>query len=92
MPNSTAATLGLQSGDLLLEVDGKPALVNAIPNFDYDVLQRNNDEEVATGTLLYSRDGQVVVIDYSGGESAGDLIGDSDYLPVHRLIPKPPRR
>ena len=81
-PDSTAAALGLQAGDLLLAVDGKPALVNAIPDFDYNVLQRGNDENASTGTIVYSRDGEIIAIEYDGNESADDLIGDSAYLPV----------
>ncbi len=39
--NSTAATVGIQPNDLLIDLNGQPVRVSAIPDFDYEVVQAN---------------------------------------------------
>ena len=80
--DSVAAGLGMQAGDILLSINGSAALVNAIPDFEYDVLNRDREGDGSDGLVIYSRDGEVLDVAYTGNESAGELLGSSEYIPV----------
>ncbi len=51
--NSTAATIGIQPNDLLLDLNGQPVSVSAIPDFDYEVIQEvEGDPSLGRVTVL----------------------------------------
>ena len=80
---SAAAAAGLQSGDILLEVNGRPALVSAIPNFNFRVMQRGTTADAtAADTLLISRDGVLTTLPLAEVTSTEALVRDSDYMTV----------
>ncbi|MEZ4584637.1 MAG: hypothetical protein R3A10_23890 [Caldilineaceae bacterium] len=74
-PTSTAARYGLQTGDLVLDVDGCPALVRGLDDMNYRVMQRNNAGTLSTGTIVVSRDGEASsTLPFDGAVSVSDLL------------------
>ena len=81
-PTSTAARYGLQTGDLVLDVDGRPALVRGLDDMNYRVMQRNNAGTPSTGTIVVSRDGEVMTLPFDGAVSVSDLLDGTSFLQV----------
>lgn len=81
---TAAAAAGLQSGDILLELDGRPALISAIPNFDFRVMQRGEPTgATAPGTMLISRDDVVTTLPLADGPGNIDaMLRDTAYKTV----------
>ena len=79
---STPATAGLQAGDIVLAVDGKPALISAIPDFEYNVLERSQDAVTPTGTIEISRDGAVMELPYDGSIKPAELQNGAENIIV----------
>ncbi|MCB9140370.1 MAG: RIP metalloprotease RseP [Caldilineaceae bacterium] len=81
--NSAAAAAGLQPGDILLTADGSPALVSAIPDFDFQVLKSANPQETeTTDGLLVSREGSIISLPLTGSSNVDALLRGSEYAPV----------
>lgn len=79
-PDSLAATLGLQVGDLLLQADDRPTLVSATPEFRYDVWQA--EEPTAATTLTISRDNEIINLPITDQRSVRTLLDSLRYRPV----------
>ena len=79
-PDSIAATLGLQSGDLLLQADDRPVLVSATPEFRYDVWQAATPD--AATTLTISRDGELINLPVTDQRTVRTLLDTLSYRPV----------
>ena len=79
---SAPATAGLQAGDIVLAVDGKPALISAIPDFAYNVLERSQDAVTPTGTIEISRDGAVMELPYDGSIKPAELQNGAENIIV----------
>lgn len=79
---SAAAAAGLQDGDIVLAVDGSPALISGLPDLDYRVLERNSEDVTPTGTIEISRDGTMMSLPYDGSVNAADLYEGSETIPV----------
>ncbi|NJN82579.1 MAG: RIP metalloprotease RseP [Caldilineaceae bacterium] len=81
--NSSAAALGIQDGDILLQINGETAYVSGIPDFQYNVVQQASQEpgENAPG-ILVSRNDQIIELPDADVSDIDDLLSDSAYLPV----------
>ncbi len=79
---SIAAAAGLQNGDIVLNVDGKPALISGLPDMDYTVRQGNTKPAEPTGTILLSRDETMLTVPYDGSFSPGELFAGTETIPV----------
>ncbi len=80
-PDSVAASVGLQAGDVLLELDSEAINVNPVPNLEYRVLDRGavaGDD----GELLLSRAGDLMRVAVPSGTSAQELLAGVAYEPV----------
>ncbi|MGB5050007.1 MAG: RIP metalloprotease RseP [Caldilineaceae bacterium] len=82
--NSPAAAAGLESGDILLSVDGQPLLVAATTG---EPLGASDSPELADGSIppaegiLVLRDGKRISLN-STGQSGEKLLADTTYTPV----------
>ncbi|MCL4862413.1 MAG: RIP metalloprotease RseP [Caldilineaceae bacterium] len=81
--NSPAAQVGLQSGDVVLDVGGSPAFVSAAPDFRYDVWQQQAAHaDVAPDTLTFSRGGMIRTTTLPAGVTVTELLRGVDYRPI----------
>jgi regulator of sigma E protease len=80
--DSVAASYGLQTGDLVLEIDGSPALVRGMADMNYRVMERDDAETPSTGTLVVSRANEVLSLPFDGAVSGADLLAGISFLPV----------
>lgn len=80
-----AAEIGLEPGDILMEVDGQPVQVSAIPDMNYRVLgagQGNSDAADGDSVLTVSRDGEFVDLVLPADSSVRDLLDQTGYVSV----------
>lgn len=80
--DSVAASYGLQTGDLVLEINGSPALVRGMADMNYRVMERDNADVPSTGTLVVSRANEVLALPFDGAVSGVDLLAGISFLPV----------
>ncbi|MEZ4862225.1 MAG: RIP metalloprotease RseP [Caldilineaceae bacterium] len=78
-PGSAAAQLGLQTGDLLLKADNRPAMVSVSPNSGYDVWQPHG--EGAT-TLTISRNGEMIEVPVPNQQLIATILATNGYVRV----------
>jgi regulator of sigma E protease len=81
-PGSAAAAIGIQPGDVLLELGSKPIQVSAVPNMAYDVVAEETADSDRTGELLLSRDGQMIQLGVPAELTAKSLLSGIDLAPV----------
>lgn len=82
-PTSMATQVGLQSGDVLLDVGGRPVFVSAAPDFRYDVWQQNSEPAaVAPDAIAFSRGGVMRAATLPAGVTAEELLLGVDYRPI----------
>ena len=74
-PGSAAEEHGLQAGDIVLDVDGIPGAVSAIPGFQFRVLQRGQTSSDATDSITISRDGKILTLPLSESLTQEKLLG-----------------
>lgn len=78
---SLAANVGLQPSDVVVDLNGRPVQVSAIPNFDYDVVQ-----EVAAdpslGLLTVRRAGEQIALPLDQPITQDELLAGVSYVPV----------
>jgi regulator of sigma E protease len=82
-PDSPAADVGLQPGDVLLDINGQPAYISAIPDFQYDVWHQ--DEPATTidaPAITVSRGGEIVTLPLATTVLGDTLLEDATYTPV----------
>ena len=80
---SAAAVAGLQAGDILLEVSGRPAQVSALPDMSYSVMQRDElGDANMRESIVISRDGEVITLPLAEETTADALVRGSEYTPV----------
>jgi regulator of sigma E protease len=81
--NSAAATAGLQTGDIVLEVSGRPAQVSALPDMQYRVMYRGEAVDASQAeNIVISRNGEVMTLPIAEATTADELVRDSRYTPV----------
>jgi len=79
--NSVAAAAGIQASDLILDLNGAPVRVSAIPDFKYDLLHKvQDDPSLATLTVL--RDGKNVDLPLDHAVDQEELLKGVSYVPV----------
>lgn len=81
---SPAGQLGIQPGDILMDVDGAPAYVSAIPDFQYRVVRRASESEEGAATaqtVRVNRDGETLDLPI-GGYTPDEILGDLAHVPV----------
>ena len=79
--DSTAAALGLQAGDLLLEVSGDEGAVSAIPDFPFTVLQQE-ETVVDDVSITISRDGEILTLPVTDPVSQQQLLDGVEQIAV----------
>jgi regulator of sigma E protease len=79
--NSRAAALGVQPNDVLVDLNGQPVQVSAIPDFDYELLDRSAANP-ALGTLTVLRNGEQVALPLDQQITQSALLTGVDYTPV----------
>ncbi|MCC6454363.1 MAG: RIP metalloprotease RseP [Caldilineaceae bacterium] len=79
--NSAAAAIGIEPNDLLVDLNGQPVRVSAIPNFDYEVIhQVEGDPTLGVVTVL--RDGAQVELPLGQPVSQDQLLAGVSFVPV----------
>jgi regulator of sigma E protease len=79
--NSTAAAIGIEPNDLLVDINGQPVRVSAIPDFDYEVIQQvEGDPTLGVVTVL--RDGAQVELPLGQSVSQEQLLAGVSFVPV----------
>jgi regulator of sigma E protease len=79
--NSTAAAIGIEPNDLLIEINGQPVRVSAIPDFDYEVIQQVEGDP-ALGVVTVLRDGAQVELPLTEAVSQEQLLAGVSFVPV----------
>lgn len=83
---SEAATLGIQSEDIVLSVNGSPVQVSAVPDFDFRVLGDQDASAAATdgnvGFVVVSRAGEVVRLEAPPTVDPDTITAGLDFAPV----------
>ncbi len=80
---SAAANAGLVPGDILLAIQGRPAHVSAVPDFQYRVLPQPNAAQDSAAGLTVSRNGRVITLPLSDGPLTLEaLLAGTSYVPV----------
>jgi regulator of sigma E protease len=78
---SAAAEAGVQPGDVLIALNGRPVLVSAVSSFDYDVVARKEGDPNAR-TLTVMRGGQLVTLPLERSVSQEQLLANVTFVPV----------
>jgi len=79
--NSTAAAVGIKANDLILDLNGAPVRVSAIPDFKYDLLHKaQGNPSLARVTVL--RDGKNVDLPLDHPVSQDELLKGVNFNPV----------
>jgi len=78
---STAAALGLQANDVLLDLNGQPVRVSAIPDFKYDLLHKEENDPSLARLTVY-RAGKNVELPLDHPISQEELLNGANYVPV----------
>jgi regulator of sigma E protease len=79
--NSTAATVGIQPNDLLLDLNGQPVHVSAIPDFEYEVIQQVEGDP-ALGRVSVLRGGEQVDLPLDQTVTQEELLAGINFVPV----------
>jgi regulator of sigma E protease len=79
--NSTAAAIGIQPNDLLLDLNGQPVSVSAIPNFDYEVIQEVEGDP-ALGRVTVLRNNAQVEIPLNQAVNQEQLLAGVSFEPI----------
>lgn len=79
--NSAAATAGIQPNDILLDLNGLPVRVSAIPDFEYEVIQRG-EADMALGRVTVFRDNESVELPLAQALTQDELLAGIGYMPV----------
>lgn len=79
-PNSPAAQLGLQAGDVLISADERPTLVSIDPSDRYEVWAAKTAN--APTTLTVVRQNELVQVPVTTQQVVADLLKSVAYLPV----------
>lgn len=79
-PNSPAAQLGLQTGDVLISADERPTLVSIDPSDRYEVWAAK--AATAPTTLTVARQNELVQVAVATQQALADLLNSADYIPV----------
>lgn len=79
-PDSLAAQLGLQTGDLLVSADNRPTLVSADPTNRYEVWATKAANSPTTLTVV--RQDQLVQVEVATQQMIADLLKTTGYEPV----------
>ena len=82
VPGSAAEAVGVQAGDVLLQLGDEPIQISAVPDVDYEVMKRNAAANNAGGVLQVARDGQIHELAAPEGASTGDLLSGVETTPV----------
>jgi regulator of sigma E protease len=77
-PDSPAHRLGVQPGDLLLNIGDQPAYISAIPDFQYEVWHQTENAAPPT-TLTISRDGEIQQIEVTDQQAVQELLESLQY-------------
>jgi regulator of sigma E protease len=78
---STAAAVGIQPNDVLVDLNGKPVHIRIIPDFDFQVLRpAAGDPSLQRLTVL--REGQSVELPVDQSVTQEQLLAGVDYAPV----------
>lgn len=80
-PNSVAATIGIQTDDLLVDLNDQPVRVSAIPDFDYEVIHQA-DGDPTLGRVVVLRDGAEVELPLTQAINQEQLLAGVEYVPV----------
>lgn len=80
-PGSIAQGAGVQPNDVLVDLNGQPVLVSAVPDFAYNVVQ-NVPADPSRQTLTVMREGALVSLPLSGAASPDALLGGLTSVPV----------
>ena len=79
--NSIAASVGVLPGDLLIDLNGQPVRVSAIPDFEYEVIQQTADDPTL-GRLLVLRGGEQVELPLTQAVTQEQLLAGINFAPV----------
>jgi regulator of sigma E protease len=79
--NSTAAAIGIQANDLLVDLNGQPVRVSAIPDFDYEVIHQAEGDP-ALGRVTVLREGAQMELPLSQAISQEELLAGVRFVPV----------
>lgn len=79
-PNSPAAQLGLQAGDVLISADARPTLVSADPAARYEVWEAKGANTPTT--LTVARQDKLVQVPVANQQAVADLLKHIAYTPV----------
>jgi regulator of sigma E protease len=81
-PNSLAATIGIESDDILLGWGSRPFHVSAVPDLEYDVTPKDLPDISENASLTVSRDGAIIAFPLPAGTEMQGLLEDVSYTPV----------
>lgn len=79
-PDSLAAEVGLQPDDILVEANGTPTLVNAMPELRDEFWTPTNAS--AAATLKIIRDDAIMQLDVENQQTVADLLSTIAYRPI----------
>ena len=78
---SAAAEAGIQPNDVLLVLNGLPVRVSAIPDFEYEVIERGT-ADASLARVTVSRGGEQVELPIDQPLSQDELLAGVGYVPV----------
>lgn len=81
LANSTAAAVGVQTGDVLLSLNGEPVLISALPEFDQEVLALEGGDS-ARQELTVLRGGELVSLPLMQPLTQADLLANATTVAV----------
>lgn len=79
--NSTAAAIGIKANDLILDLNGAPVRVSAIPDFKYNLLHKVQDNP-SLGRVTVLREGKNVDLSLDHTISQDELLKGVSYNPL----------
>ena len=79
---SPAAALGIQSGDVLLSLGDKPVQISAVPEIDYEVMERGESAGGGENVLRFSRGDEIFEAVAPAGMSPQTLLDGVEAVPV----------
>ena len=79
---SPAAALGIQSGDVLLSLGDKPVQISAVPEIDYEVMERGESAGGGENVLRFSRGDEILEAVAPAGMSPQTLLDGVEAAPV----------